>query len=130
MSPTTEEINLAPGSVICEAVHALHAEEQQTTKKERAKAKTDKELQLALVQAVSKPRGFSAPRYQQTKGGRGKGWGGRPSSLTERNPEQWGCVICGTDDHLTRECSKCRLCKKDGHWARECPENQQNHEAD
>ncbi|KAI2646134.1 hypothetical protein H4Q32_024589 [Labeo rohita] len=54
-SPTTEEINLAPGSATCEAAHALHAEEQQMTKKERAKAKTDKELQLALVQPVSRP---------------------------------------------------------------------------
>ncbi|KAI2646109.1 Gag-Pol polyprotein [Labeo rohita] len=97
--------------------HALHAEEQQTRKKEKAKAKTDKELQLALVQAVSRPRGYSAPRYQQTKQARGKGWGGRPSNWTERNPKQRGCAICGTDNHVTRKCSKSKLCKNDGHWS-------------
>ncbi len=35
-------------------VHALHAEELQTAKKERVKAETDKDLQLALGQAVSR----------------------------------------------------------------------------
>ncbi|KAL0161466.1 hypothetical protein M9458_045191, partial [Cirrhinus mrigala] len=84
--------------------HALHAEQQQTTKKERARAKTDKDLQLALVQAVSRPGGYSAPRNQQMRGGGGGGGGqgGRPSNWTERNPKQRGCVICGTDDHLTK----------------------------
>ncbi|KAI2661078.1 hypothetical protein H4Q32_030105 [Labeo rohita] len=118
------------GRLTAVLAHALHAEEQQATKKERARAKTDKDLQLALVQAVSRPGGYSAPQNQQMRGGRGKGRGGRPSSWTERNPKQRGCVICGTDDHLTRECSKCRLCKKDGHWSRECPENQQNQAGD
>ncbi|KAI2643003.1 hypothetical protein H4Q32_028916 [Labeo rohita] len=94
------------------------------TKKERARAKTDKELQLALGQAVSRPGGYSAPQNQQMRGRRGKGRGGRPSSWTERTPKQRGCMICGTDDHLTRKCSKCKLCKKDDHWSRECPENQ------
>ncbi|KAL0153238.1 hypothetical protein M9458_051461 [Cirrhinus mrigala] len=52
--------------------HALHAEEQQTMKKERARAKTDKELQPALVQAVSRLGGYLAPRNQQTRGGGGR----------------------------------------------------------
>ncbi len=38
--------------------HALHAEELQMAKKERVKAKTDKYLQLALVQAVSRQGAF------------------------------------------------------------------------
>ncbi|KAL0185760.1 hypothetical protein M9458_017430, partial [Cirrhinus mrigala] len=97
--PTTEEINLTPGSVTwflsalrpeiaqtekCNYIewkngrlaailaHALHAEEQQMTKKEQVKTKTVKELQLALVQAVSRPEGYLAPRYQQTRGGEEK----------------------------------------------------------
>ncbi|KAF4097009.1 hypothetical protein G5714_022978 [Onychostoma macrolepis] len=48
--------------------HALHAEELQTAKKERVKAKTDKDLQLALVQAVSRLGEPSVQRRQQTKG--------------------------------------------------------------
>ncbi len=96
--------------------HALHAEELQTAKKERVKAKTDKDLQLALVQAVSKPGGFSVQRNQQKGGRRGKRQGGR-------NFEKQGCWICDTDDHEFFKCTKCRLCKKDGHWAKDCPEN-------
>ncbi|KAI2648563.1 Gag-Pol polyprotein [Labeo rohita] len=81
------------------------------------KSPTTEETNLA----VSRLRDYSASGYQQMRGGRRKGQGGRPLSWTERNPEQRGCAICGTDDHVTR---KCRLCKNDGHWARECPENQ------
>ncbi|KAL0161442.1 hypothetical protein M9458_045167, partial [Cirrhinus mrigala] len=48
--------------------HALHAEEQQTTKKERVRGKTDKELQPALVQAASRPGGYSAPISTDERG--------------------------------------------------------------
>ncbi len=103
--------------------HALHAEELQTVKKEKVKAKTDKDLQLALVHAVSKPGGFSVQRNQQKGGGRGKRQGGR-------NFEKRICWICATDDHEFFKCTKCRLCKMDGHWAKDCPENQRDQEAD
>ncbi len=103
--------------------HALHAEEMQTVKKERVKAKTDKDLQLALVQAVSKPGSFSVQRNQQKGGRRGKRQGGR-------NFEKLGCWICYTDDLEFFKCTKCRLCKKDGQWAKNCPANQRDQEAD
>ncbi|XP_056330782.1 uncharacterized protein LOC130242869 [Danio aesculapii] len=31
-----------------------------------------------------------------------------------------GCSVCGSNDHVTRRCSRCRRCKQDGHWARDC----------
>ncbi|XP_042584307.1 uncharacterized protein LOC122138010 [Cyprinus carpio] len=126
----TSYIEWKSGRLSAVLAHALHAEEIQTAKKERAKAKTDREWQLAVVQAVSKPGGYSAQRNQQAKGGRGKRPGGRYPSETERNYERWGCWICETNEHATYKCTRCRLCKKDGHWAKNCPEDRQNQEAD
>lgn len=57
-------------TIICCFSNALHAEEQQATKKEKTKVKTDRKLQLALVQAVSRPGGSP----QQTGGGRYSNW--------------------------------------------------------
>lgn len=87
----TSYIEWKSGRLSAVLAHALHAEEIQTVKKERVKAKTDREWQLAVVQAVSKPGGYSAQRNQQAKGGRGKRPGGRYPSETERNYERWGC---------------------------------------
>ncbi len=56
----TSYIEWKNGRLSAVLAHALHAEELQTAKKERVKVKTDKDLQLALVQAVSKPGGFYA----------------------------------------------------------------------
>ncbi|XP_059415289.1 uncharacterized protein LOC132151098 [Carassius carassius] len=53
--------------------HALHAEEMQTAKKERVKAKTNREWQLTLVQAVSKPEGLfcaAKPAYRNGEDGK------------------------------------------------------------
>ncbi|XP_016418964.1 uncharacterized protein LOC107748600 [Sinocyclocheilus rhinocerous] len=122
----TSYIEWKSGRLSAVLAHALHAEELQTAKKERTKAKTDKEWQLALLQVVSRPGGSSVQRNQQAGGGKRRG--GNYTKGTEGNSERWGCWICETDDHTTRKCTKCRLCKKDGHWARECPENQQNQE--
>uniref|UniRef100_A0A9J8CJW6 ribonuclease H n=1 Tax=Cyprinus carpio carpio TaxID=630221 RepID=A0A9J8CJW6_CYPCA len=104
--------------------HALHAEEQQAAKKEKTKAKSDRELQLSLVQALSRPGGSSVPPPQR------RGRGGKYSNRAEGHSEKRGCWVCGTEDHVTRKCTKCKLCKKDGHWARECPENQKTREED
>ncbi len=119
----TSYIEWKNGRLSAVLAHALHAEELQTAKKERVKAKTDKDLQLALVQAVLRPGGFSVQRNQQKGGGRGKRQGGR-------NFEKRGCWICDTDDHEFFKCTKCRLCKKDGHWTKDCLENQRDQEAD
>ncbi|KAL0149951.1 hypothetical protein M9458_054743 [Cirrhinus mrigala] len=61
--------------------HALHAEEQQSTKKERAIAKIDKDLQLALVQAVSRPGGYSAPPKPTDEGGKRERTGRKTQKL-------------------------------------------------
>ncbi len=126
----TSYIEWKNGRLSAVLAHALHAEELQTAKKERVKAKTDKDLQLVLVQAVSRPGEFSVQRRQQTGGGRGKRQGGRYSNGAGRNFEKRSCWICDTDDHEMRKCTKCRLCKKDDHCAKGCPENQRDQEAD
>ncbi|XP_067217605.1 uncharacterized protein [Chanodichthys erythropterus] len=77
--------------------HALHAEDELRAKKERSRIK---ELQLAAVQ---RPQRFS-----------GNIWG--------HNSDKNGCYLCGADDHIVRECMRCRKCKMDGHWAINCPE--------
>ncbi len=115
----TSYIEWKNGRLSAVLAHALHAEELQTAKKERVKARTDKELQMALVQAVSRQGESSLQRRQETGGGRGKSQG-----------EKRGCWICKSDDHKRRRCTKCKLCKKDGHWAKDCPDNQQDQKAD
>ncbi len=126
----TSYIEWKNGRLSAVLAHALHAEELQTAKKERVKARTDKDLQLALVQAVSRQGESSLQRRQETGGGRGKSQGGRYSSGVGRNFEKRGCWICKSDDHEMRRCTKCKLCKKDGHWAKDCPDNQQDQKAD
>ncbi|KAF4103681.1 hypothetical protein G5714_016564 [Onychostoma macrolepis] len=69
----TSYIEWKNGRLSAVLAHALHAEELQTAKKEKAKARTDRELQLALVQAVSRPGGSSVQRRQQTGGEEEKG---------------------------------------------------------
>ncbi|XP_052408626.1 uncharacterized protein LOC127953420 [Carassius gibelio] len=73
----TSYIEWKSGRLSAVLAHALHAEEMQTAKKERVKAKTNREWQLAFVQAVSKPGGYSAQQNQQSKWGRWKRGGGR-----------------------------------------------------
>ncbi len=92
----TSYIEWKNGRLSAVLTHALHSEELQMAKKERVKVKTDKDLQLAIVQAVSKPGGFSVQRNQQKGGGRGKRQGGR-------NFEKRGCWICDTDATLQTE---------------------------
>lgn len=88
--------------------HALHAEEQQLTKKEKIKMNQDKVLYLGLTQAVSQWGNNSHQRGQPS--------GGRRGNFTRK-----GCFICKAQDHHFRDCTKCRLCKEDGHWAADCP---------
>ncbi len=85
--------------------HALHAEELQTVKKEKVKAKTDKDLELALVHAVSKPGGFSVQRNQQKVGEEEKRQGGRNFEKTEAAGSAPLMIMSSS------RCTKCRLCK-------------------
>lgn len=85
------------GRLTSALMHAIHAEDQLHEKKDR------KPLTMAVVQ--HEPN--KAPTQQKERG---------------RNAgSKWLCYLCATNEHMTRNCTKCRVCRRDGHWSNACP---------
>ncbi len=98
------------GRLTTTLAHAVHAEEQLLTKKDKAaKVKGEREMQLAVVQI--KASTSAAPAKPNWTNRKKRGYQGK-----------WKCGLCATNEHEFSSCTKCRLCKNDGHWAQDCPE--------
>ncbi len=63
-----------------------------------AKAKGEREMQLAVVQIKAAREAAQAAQAAQT------------------------AQLCASGEHDFSGCTKCRLCKNHGHWAQDCPE--------
>ncbi len=98
------------GRLTTTLAHAVHAEEQLLTKKDKAaKVKGEREMQLAVVQI--KASTSAPPAKQNWTNKKKRGYQGK-----------WKCGLCASNEHEFSSCTKCRLCKNDGHWAQDCPE--------
>ncbi len=98
------------GRLTTTLAHAVHAEEQLLTKKDKAaKMRGEREMQLAVVQI--KASTSAAPAKPNWTNKKKRGYQGK-----------WKCGLCATNEHEFSSCTKCRLCKNDGHWAQDCPE--------
>lgn len=98
------------GRLTTTLAHAVHAEEQLLTKKDKAaKEKGEREMQLAVVQI--KASTSAPPAKQNWTNKKKRGYQGK-----------WKCGLCASNEHDFFSCTKCRLCKNDGHWAQDCPE--------
>ncbi len=98
------------GRLTTTLAHAVHAEEQLLTKKDKAaKVRGEREMQLAVVQI--KASTSAAPAKPNWTNKKKRGYQGK-----------WKCGLCATNEHEFSSCTKCRLCKNDGHWAQDCPE--------
>ncbi|MGL5901351.1 MAG: hypothetical protein ACRCZO_01590, partial [Cetobacterium sp.] len=97
---------------------AAEAERNATVRREKARAKADKDFQLTMVEVVRTlgegRDGEGTENQRNFNRGRGR--------YVYKEGIRKGCHICGTNNHDTRDCTRCRICKQDGHWARQCPQ--------
>ncbi len=110
MALAIQQLVSAVAQLTTTLAHAVHAEEQLLTKKDKAaKVKGEREMQLAVVQI--KASTSATPAKQNWTNKKKRGYQGK-----------WKCGLCATNEHDFFNCTKCRLCKNDGHWAQDCPE--------